>query len=154
MKNHVMTMNYAKNFKRIVILFVILAVVTAVAIPLSLSQQISDAAMLKQQYAAMESTADRSDGEHHHEDDAWKSQITPLSAVNYAIIGGLSVVWGGAGAVLLADRRGVALQERGERGHEQIALADTRDILQRVRGHGFLHRPRPAQEKSRRLKAV
>ncbi len=48
--------------------------------------------MLKQQYAAMENTADRADGEHHHEDDAWKSQITPLSAVNYAIIGGLSVL--------------------------------------------------------------
>ena len=94
MKNHVMTMNYAKSFKRIVILFVILAVVTAVAIPQSLSQQISDAAMLKQQYAAMENTADRADGEHHHEDDAWKSQITPLSAVNYAINGGLSVLWG------------------------------------------------------------
>ena len=94
MKNHVMTMNYAKSFKRIVILFVILAVVTAVAIPLSLSQQISDAAMLKQQYAAMENTADRADGEHHHEDDEWKSQITPLSAVNYAINGGLSVLWG------------------------------------------------------------
>lgn len=94
MKNHVMTMNYAKSFKRIVILFVILAVVTAVAIPQSLSQQISDAAMLKQQYAAVENTADRADGEHHHKDDAWKSQITPLSAVNYAIIGGLSALWG------------------------------------------------------------
>lgn len=93
MKNHVMTMNYAKSFKRIVILFVILAIVTAVAIPLSFSQKISDAAMLKQQYAAMENTADRADGEHHHE-DAWKSQITPLSTVNYAIIGGLSVLWG------------------------------------------------------------
>ena len=55
MKNHVMIMNYAKSFKRIVILFVILAVVTAAAIPRSLSQQISDAAMLKQQYG---------DGEH------------------------------------------------------------------------------------------
>lgn len=90
MKNHVMTMNYAKSFKRMIILFVILAVVTAVAILLSFSQQISDAAMLKQQYAAMENTADRADGEHHHEDDAWKSQITPLSAVNYAIIVDLS----------------------------------------------------------------
>ena len=86
MKNHVMTMNYAKSFKRMIILFVILAVVTAVAIPLSFSQQISD--------AAMENTVARADGEHHHEDDAWKSQITPLSAVNYAIIGGLSVLWG------------------------------------------------------------
>lgn len=81
-----MTMNYAKSFKRMIILFVILAVVTAVATPLSFSQQISD--------AAMENTAARADGEHHHEDDAWKSQITPLSAVNYAIIGGLSVLWG------------------------------------------------------------
>lgn len=48
MKDHVMNLNYTKTFKRIALLFIILAVVTAVAIPLSLSRQISDAAALKQ----------------------------------------------------------------------------------------------------------
>ena len=54
MKGHVMNLNYTKTFKRIALLFIILAVVTAVAIPLSLSRQISDAAALKQQYALAE----------------------------------------------------------------------------------------------------
>lgn len=58
MKDHVMNLNYTKTFKRIALLFIILAVVTAVAIPLSLS-----------------------------------CQITPLNAVNYAIIGGLGMLW-------------------------------------------------------------
>ena len=44
MKDHVMNLDYTKTFKRIALLFIILAVVTAVAIPLSLSRQISDAA--------------------------------------------------------------------------------------------------------------
>lgn len=35
---HIMNLNYAKTFKRIAVLFIILAVVTAVAIPLSLSR--------------------------------------------------------------------------------------------------------------------
>ena len=112
MKEHVMKLDYTKTFKRIIVLFILLAVVTAVAIPLSLSQQISDAAALKQEYAlakqnaadtVTDSTADNSsnkqDGEHDHEhdrdreEDIWKSRITPLNAVNYAIIGGLSVLW-------------------------------------------------------------
>lgn len=106
MKDHVMNLNYTKNFKRIALLFIILAVVTAVAIPLSLSRQISDAAALKQQYAPAEQTAadgtdnadnadggERGDGHDRDREHAWKSQITPLNAVNYAIIGGLSVLW-------------------------------------------------------------
>ena len=47
MKDHVMNLDYTKAFKRIALLFIILVVVTAVAIPLSLSRQISDAAALK-----------------------------------------------------------------------------------------------------------
>ena len=112
MKEHVMKLDYAKTFKRIIVLFILLAVVTAVAIPLSLSQQISDAAALKQEYAlakqnaadtvtdsATDNVGDKQDGEHDHEhdrdreEDMWKSRITPLNAVNYAIIGGLSVLW-------------------------------------------------------------
>ena len=110
MKDHVMNLDYTKIFKRIALLFIILAVVTAVAIPLSLSRQISDAAALKQQYALAEQAAadgtdkaDNADGSErgdghdrdreHDREHAWKSQITPLNAVNYAIIGGLGVLW-------------------------------------------------------------
>lgn len=106
MKEYVMKLNYAKTFKRIIVLLVLLAVVTAIAVPLSLSQQISDAAALKQEYAlarqnaddsAADNGGDRQDGEHDHEhdreEDMWKSRITPLSAVNYAVIGGLGVLW-------------------------------------------------------------
>lgn len=107
MKDLAMKLNYSKTFKRILVLFILLAVVTAVAIPLSLSQQISDAAALKHQYALAEQAADQAaadnagakDGEKNHDkrdhdrEDMWKSQITPLNAVNYAIIGGLGVLW-------------------------------------------------------------
>ena len=62
MKNHVMTMNYAKSFKRIVILFHRSRRRHRGCDTAELSQQISDAAILKQQYAAMENTADRADG--------------------------------------------------------------------------------------------
>ena len=110
MKDHVMNLDYTKTFKRIALLFIILAVVTAVAIPLSLSRQISDAAALKQQYALAEQAAadgtdnaDNADGSErgdghdrdreHDREHAWESQITPLNAVNYAIIGGLGVLW-------------------------------------------------------------
>ena len=107
MKDHVMKRDYTKTFKRIAILFILLAVVTAVAIPLSLSRQISDAAALKQERALAAQTEtvstdsgdnadskDCRDGEHDHDrEDAWKSRITPLSAMNYAVIGGLGVLW-------------------------------------------------------------
>ena len=114
MKNYVMTKNYAKTFKLLAITFVILAVVTAVAIPLSLSQQIADAKALEQQNAleaqaaaqpvqdvqATGATTDNRDGEHGHDhehdddhsDEAWKSQITPLTAMNYVIIGAAIVL--------------------------------------------------------------
>lgn len=113
MKDHVTKRDYTKTFKRIAILFILLAVVTAVAIPLSLSRQISDAAALKQERALAAQTetvsadsGDSADGkdcrdgghdrdrEHDHE-EAWKSRITPLSAMNYAVIGGLAVLWAG-----------------------------------------------------------
>ncbi len=45
MKNHVITKNYKKAFRRLIICFVILAVISAVGISLSLSQQIHDASV-------------------------------------------------------------------------------------------------------------
>lgn len=97
MKNYVMTKNYKKAFRRLIICFVILAVISAVGIPLSLSQQIHDASVLKQQAALTSpSPADNSEGHHHeeHHDEAWKSQITPLTAMNYVIIGAAIMLMG------------------------------------------------------------
>ena len=97
MKNYVMTKNYKKAFRRLIICFVILAVISAVGIPLSLSQQIHDASVLKQQAALVSpSTVDSSEGHHHeeHHDEAWKSQITPLTAMNYVIIGAAIMLMG------------------------------------------------------------
>lgn len=95
MREAIMKKNYAKAFKTVILLAVVLAVVTAVAIPLSLSQQISDISALKE--AGQEETVQPTDGEHGERRDdreeAWKSQITPLNAVNYAVIGGAAVLW-------------------------------------------------------------
>ena len=97
MKNYVMTKNYKKAFRRLIICFVILVVISAVGIPLSLSQQIHDASVLKQQ-AALTSPdpTDNDDGHHYdaHYDEAWKSQITPLTAMNYVIIGAVIMLMG------------------------------------------------------------
>lgn len=97
MINYVMTKNYKKAFRRLIICFVILAVISAVGIPLSLSQQIHDASVLKQQ-AALTSPdpTDNDDGHHYdaHHDEAWKSQITPLTAMNYVIIGAVIILMG------------------------------------------------------------
>lgn len=86
MKNRIMQKNYAKAFRLILVLFIVLAVFTAVIIPLSLSQQISDASSFRQQ-------AQLSDMSEHQAEKALKSSITPLDATNYAIIGGLGVLW-------------------------------------------------------------
>ena len=109
MKDQVMKLDYTKTFKRIAVLFVILAVITVIAIPLSLSRQISDAAALKQEYALAEKSGSSEGGENqdgghnvehadehereHEREREWKSRITPLSAMNYAVIGGLGVLW-------------------------------------------------------------
>ena len=97
MKNYVMTKNYKKAFRRLIICFVILVGISAVGIPLSLSQQIHDASVLKQQ-AALTSPdpTDNDDGHHYdaHHDEAWKSQITPLTAMNYVIIGAVIMLMG------------------------------------------------------------
>ena len=86
MKNRIMQKDFAKAFKLVLVLFIVLAVVTAIVIPLSLSQQISDASNFRQQVQAADMTE-------HQTEKALKSSITPLDATNYAIIGGLGVLW-------------------------------------------------------------
>ena len=48
MRKTILTKNYAKAFKRLILLAVVLAVVTAAAVPLSLSRQIRDLSALEQ----------------------------------------------------------------------------------------------------------
>lgn len=76
MKNRIMHKDFAKAFRLILVIFIVLAVFTAVAIPLSLSQQISDASHFRQQAQATDMTE-------HQAERALKSSITPLNATNY-----------------------------------------------------------------------
>lgn len=94
MHEMVMQKNYAKAYKLVILLAVVLAVLSAVAVPLSLSQQIREAAALEQTYGE-----DRHDGEHdgqqggHDSEDAWKSQITPLTPGHFVFFGVLGLLW-------------------------------------------------------------
>lgn len=90
MHEKVMQLNYKKAYKWVVILALVLAVVSAVAIPLSLSQQIKDAAALEQTYSE-EPTGGEHDG--HHSEDAWKSQITPLTTKHFVLFGVTGILW-------------------------------------------------------------
>lgn len=94
MREVIMKKNYSKAFRMVILLAVVLAVISAVAIPLSLSRQISDISALEQtkQEQMMVREGDHGEGRGEH-DEAWKIQITPLSAVNYAVIGGAAVLW-------------------------------------------------------------
>ena len=108
MREVIMKKNYSKAFRMVILLAVVLAVISAVAIPLSLSRQVSDISALEQtkQEQMMVREGDHGEGRGEH-DEAWKSQITPLSAVNYAVIGG--AVAGAGPPLLLAAGRRLAL---------------------------------------------
>lgn len=90
MREMIMNKNYAKAFKKVIILAVVLAILSAIVIPLSLSRQINDVAALAQTRQEQVHTGEE---EHGDREELWKSQITPLSAVNYAILGGTAVLW-------------------------------------------------------------
>ena len=98
MREIIMKKNYAKAFKRVILLAVLLAVVSAVSIPLSLSKQLSDLSDLEQAKQEQTAQTDGEHGERHDREEAWKGRITPLSAANFAVIGGLAVLWLALGA--------------------------------------------------------
>ena len=93
MREMIMKKNYAKAFKLVVLLAVLLAVVSAVSIPLSLSKQISDLSDLEQTKQEQMVQTDGEHGDRHDREELWKGRITPLSAANFAVIGGLAVLW-------------------------------------------------------------
>lgn len=94
MKEAIMKKDFAKAFKRTILLAVLLAVVSTIAIPLSLSRQLKDISALKEtaQEAVVQQDGEQEE-QHHDREELWKSQITPLSAVNYAVLGGAGVLW-------------------------------------------------------------
>ena len=94
MRERIMKKNYAKAFKTVIIIAIVLALVSAVTIPLSLSRQINEISALEQ--TGREQTVQWDDKfEQHHIDheELLKSRITPLTTVNYAIFGVLAVMW-------------------------------------------------------------
>ena len=90
MHKMIMQKNYVKAYKLVILLAVVLAVLSAVAVPLSLSRQIREATALEQTYGE-----DHHDGEHdgHDGEDAWKSQITPLTPGHFVFFGVLGLLW-------------------------------------------------------------
>lgn len=94
MKEKVMTKNYAKAFKTVIILAIVLALVSAISIPLCLAQQIRDISALEQSRQEQSIAQDgQQEGRHIDREKLWKSQLTPLGAANYALLGGVALLW-------------------------------------------------------------
>lgn len=97
MKEKIMRWNYKKAFVTIIILAVVLALVSAIAVPLSLSQQIRDAHAWEQSVKTEKLQSGERDGEQEHGD--WEKNITPLSVGHFVLFGSLIVLWLALGAV-------------------------------------------------------
>lgn len=101
MKEKIMRRNYKKAFITIVALAVVLALVSAISVPLSLSQQIRNAHAWEQTVKAerLQSGENQTehDGEREHGD--WAKNITPLSVGHFVLFGSLILLWLALGAV-------------------------------------------------------
>lgn len=94
MREKLMRKNYGKAFKTTVILAVLLALISAVVIPLSLSRQISDLSSLRQTAQEQAVQQDGVHGQRHADrEELWKSRITPPTAGTLAALGGVAVLW-------------------------------------------------------------
>ena len=103
MKEKIMHWNYKKAFVTIVILAVVLALVSAIAVPLSLSQQIRDAHAWEQNAKAERPQAGEGGSEREYEGererDGREAAITPLNAGHFVLFCSLAVLWLALGAV-------------------------------------------------------
>lgn len=86
MKANWMQRNYRRRFTVIVVAALLLAIVTAVGVPLSLRTQIQEA-------VALEQTAQAQGTARHEAEDAWKGQLTPVPAANIVFYGMLGALW-------------------------------------------------------------
>ena len=101
MKEKIMRWNYKKAFVTIVILAVVLALVSAISVPLSLSQQIRDAHAWEQTAKAerLQSGENQSEHDGGREHSDWEKNITPLNVGHFVLFGALIVLWLALGAV-------------------------------------------------------
>ena len=101
MKEKIMRWNYKKAFVTIVILAVVLALVSAISVPLSLSQQIRDAHAWEQTVKTehLQSGENQSEHDGEREYGNWVKNITPLSVGHFVLFGSLIVLWLALGAV-------------------------------------------------------
>lgn len=94
MREKNMKKNYAKAFKSVILMTVLLALLSVIAVPLSLSRQIRDISVLDQNGQEQMMQWDDMHGEHHVDHEIlWRSQVTSLNAANYAILGGIVILW-------------------------------------------------------------
>lgn len=150
MKEKIMRWNYKKAFITIVVLAVVLALVSVIAVPLSLSQQIRDAhaweQTLKTERLQSGENQSEHDGEREHGD--WEKNVTPLSVGHFVLFGSLIVLWLALGAMYWLLVMAWLYKKRNLRGHEQVALADSRLVLQYLSVFAFLIvRDRPGRVK-------
>lgn len=91
MKQKALHANYRRIFTGILVAALLLAIVTAVGVPLSLRTQIREAHALEQ--AAQTQTVPAADGRHAREDDVWKGQLSPVPAANIVFYCALGALW-------------------------------------------------------------
>ena len=101
MKDKIMRWNYKKAFITVIILAIVLALVSAITVPLSLSQQLRDAQAWGQ--AAKTERMQESGKQEEHggarEHGDWEQHITPLHTGHFVLFGALAVLWLALGAV-------------------------------------------------------
>ena len=101
MKDKIMRWNYKKMFITIIIFAIVLALVSAVAVPLSLSQQLRDAHAWAQSAKAerMQEAGSQTAHDGARERDDWEQYITPLHTGHFVLFGTLAGLWLALGAV-------------------------------------------------------
>ena len=101
MKNKIMRWNYKKAFITIIILALVLALISAVAVPLCLSQQLRDTHAWEQaaKTERMQETGKQAEHDDAHEHGDWEQHITPLNAGHFVLFGSLILLWLVLGAV-------------------------------------------------------
>ena len=101
MKDKIMRWNYKKLFVAILILAVVLALVSAIAVPLSLSQQLRDVHAWAQtaKTERMQEAGEQVEHDGARERDDWEQHITPLNTGHFVLFGSLILLWLALGAV-------------------------------------------------------
>lgn len=101
MNRKIMNWNYKRAFSTILILAVVLALISAITVPLSLSQQLRDVHNWEQAAKAerMQESGRQTEHDGARERDDWEQHITPLNTGHFVLFAALAVLWLALGAV-------------------------------------------------------